>query len=394
MTAKQTYRPEVRRALPALVGQRWITNIGIRVMFTFLPSFARGSGLSIEQLGLLLTGRDLAGLAAPATGRLIDRRGTAPVLGIAGFIAATGLLLGAFSAVGLAVGLVVMGIGKVGFDVGLNSWIGQEVAYERRARAFGQIELTWALAGLIGLPIAGLLIDHVAWWSVPLVLGSASMLLSFRIRQVVAATETAKTTETSTAKVKPRVIRMLASLTGLVLASQLLFITHGLWLEDTHGLSPSRIGGVVVLFGIIEMIGTLTTATLTDRVGKRRSVLAGSALLVCGTTGLVLFPDVSLPYGLAILGAAFLGFEFAFVSSLPLIAELQPDARGQVLGYSLAFTTITRALGSFVGTWLYVQTSFVGVMSLAAGAAVVGLLAVYLVVEEPLMPLGVSKVVN
>lgn len=383
MTPRQTYRPEVRRALPALVMQRWLTNIGIRVMFTFLPSFARGTGLSIRQIGLLLTCRDLTGLAAPRTGRLVDQRGTAPVIVVASFIAAAGLGLGAFSAAGLAVGLVVMGLGKIGYDVALNAWVGDEVAYDRRARAFGQLELTWAAAGLVGLPLCGLLIEHVAWWSVPAALGTASMLASLRIRQVLDTSQVHKSADIGSVRIEPRVVRMLMAMAILILSSQLLFISHGLWLEENHNLTPAKIGFAAILFGIIEGLGTLTTAAITDRLGKRNSILIGGTLLMCGTLSLAIWDQTGLPVGLALLACSFLGFEFAFVSSLPLAAELQPQARGQVMGHYLAYGTVVRAGGSLIGTWVYVRIGFDGVMALAAANAAIGLIMIFLVLEEP-----------
>ncbi len=352
-------------------------------MFTFLPSFARGTGLSIVQMGQLLSVRDMTGLGAPVLGRVADRRGTGPVMAITGTMAAVGLLLSVFSTAGLIVGFVMMGIGKVGFDVALNAWIADEVSYERRARAFGLMELTWAAAALIGLPLSGLIIDRFDWRAVLISLGIFSLLVNIRVHQVVDRPTTPSTRPRYPLTLSPRVVVTLLSLGLLTLASQLLFVSHGLWLDESHGLNPASIGSVVIVFGLIEAVGTLTTSAVTDNLGKRNSVLAGSILLFAGTTTLALWSELPLVAGLILLGAAFLGFEFAFVSSLPLIAELVPEARAQVIGLSLGFGTVVRAIGSTVGTLLYTQAGFTGVMTLAASTTAVGFVLVVFVVREP-----------
>lgn len=394
MSVLSHYRPEVRRALPALVFQRWISNVGIRVMFTFLPSFARGANLSVEQFGRVLTLRDLMGLIAPLTGRLTDNRGTRPMVLIGGTAAALGILLSVFSPVGLAVGFAMMGLGKMAYDVALNSWVGDEVAYERRGQAFGFLELSWAAAALIGLPLCGLLIDHVAWWSVPLVFGALGLLASVRIAQVMPRPSIDEQSPPKKLVITPNIVWTLLGIGGLIITSQFLFVSHGLWLEDTYGLNPGSIGSVVVIFGIIEAAATLTTTTLTDRLGKRNSILAGSVLLAFGTAMLAFFPDVPLGLGLAFLGVAFLGFEFAFVSSLPLVAELDPDARAQVMGLTLGFSTVLRGTGTLVGTTLYVNQGFGTVMTAATAASLSGLLIIFFFIREPVPSQGPQTVMK
>lgn len=363
-------------------------------MFTFLPSFARGTGLTIEQMGQVLTLRDLTGLGAPAMGRLADRKGTGPVMAFTSLLVGAGLLLSVFSTIGLLVGFVVMGIGKIGYDVALNAWVGDEVSYDRRARAFGLLELTWAAAALVGIPLCGLLIDRISWRAAPVALGIASLLIGFRVRQVVDR----PTIHPDQAKVRPqltpRVMATLFGLGSLTLTSQLLFVSHGIWLEDAFGLTPSSVGSVVIVFGLIEVTATLTTTAITDRLGKRNAVLLGGVLLLFGTTVLARMTDPSLASGLILLGIAFLGFEFAFVSSLPLVAELDPKARAQIIGLFLGFGTVIRAAGSLIGTMLYVGGGISRVMTLGAISTAVSLVIVILFVREPVTTNPSSEVLN
>lgn len=377
------YQPQVRNALPALVAQRWISNVGVRMMFTFLPAVATGSGLSIPEIGRLLTLRDLTGLAAPALGRTKERRGARIILLLGGLAAAVGLLLSVLSPIGLIIGFTLMGIGKVAYDVALNSWIGDQVAYERRARAFGILELSWASAALVGLPICGLLIEKIAWWAAPTLFGVLGILATARLHQVMPK-DTSQTGDAGPPlRITATIIWTLTSLAALIFGSQLIFVSHGLWLNDAHGLSPSTIGSVVIVFGVIEAVATLTTTAFTDRLGKQRSVIAGAVLLLVGSTGLAWVTNPSLPLGLFLLALAFLGFEFAFVSSLPLVAELDPVARARAMGLTLGMATLVRAVGSLVATRLYVGPGFTTVMTVSAGSIAVGLAIMSIINCEP-----------
>ncbi|MGI9599224.1 MAG: MFS transporter [Acidimicrobiales bacterium] len=176
---KSAFRPEVRRSLPTMILLRLVVNTGSRMMFTFLPEFSRGTGMGIDRLGWLLSLRDLSGLAAPFVGRTSDRVGTRKVMVAGGALGAVGMFLFTLGSTGVAIGLACYGLGRIAYHVGMNAWVGHEVAYERRGRATGQVEMTWAGAALIGLPTMGLLIDRLGWRAAPAVLGLAMVPLTF-----------------------------------------------------------------------------------------------------------------------------------------------------------------------------------------------------------------------
>ena len=177
------FRPEVRRALPALVASRFAVNVAMRMGYTFLPAFARGAGLSVGATSAVLSARELTALSAPLMGRWSDRWGAIRVMGVCGLVAGTGLLIATLGAPGLVVGFVILGIGRTANQVALNAWVGSVVAYERRGRATGLVELTWGGAALVGLPLVGLLIDGVAWWAPQAVLGVLLLVVGVTILQ-------------------------------------------------------------------------------------------------------------------------------------------------------------------------------------------------------------------
>jgi predicted MFS family arabinose efflux permease len=377
------FDPGVRRSLPWLVAFRWISNAGVRFAYTFLPAIARGTGLPVEEVGRLLALRDLTGLAAPGAGRLSDRLGTTRVLVLGGLVAVGGLVASVFGPVGLLAGFVAFGLGKIAFDLALNAWVGHEVPYARRGRAMGLVELAWALAAVLLLPVIGVMIDLFGWHAAPLFLAAAGAPLLVGIRRVASTTHVPPAGSPARPTFDRATIGLYAAFGALTLASQFLIVGHGLWLEDTYGLGAAQVGLAVVAVGAVELVATVGTIAGTDRLGKRRAVAGGSLLLGLAAAGLAVAEAPPLVVGLALLAVAFLGFEFAFVSALPLVAELDPGARATAIGIALGTSTVIRAAGSWIGASLYVAQGFTALMTTSAAAAALTIALTATVVREP-----------
>lgn len=380
------FAPSVRRSLPWLVAFRWVSNAGVRFAYTFLPAIARGTGLSVEEVGRLLALRDLTGLGAPVAGRLSDRIGTPRIMLVGGLVAVGGLAGSVVGPVGLVLGFVAFGIGKIGFDTALNAWVGHEVAYGRRGRAMGLVELAWALAALLLLPVLGVLIDRFGWGSAPLFLAAAGVPLLVGIRRIASTTHERAAGPPAKPTFNRTTLGLYAAFGALTLASQFLIVGHGLWLEDAYGFEATQIGFAVVSVGIVELVATIGAITGTDRLGKRRAIMGGSALFGLSAAGLAVTEAPPLALGLAMLALAFLGFEFAFVSALPLVAELDPDARATAIGIALGSSTMIRAAGSVVGPTLYVAEGFTALMATSAAASVGTIALTATLVREPGAP--------
>ncbi len=369
-----------------MVTQRFLGNVGFRLAFTFLRPFSVGTGLTIQQLGTVLALRDLLGLGAPAAGRLSDRYGATRLMIIGGWVTVAGLLITALGRTGLIVGFLVFGAGKLAYDIPMNAWVSDRVAYERRGKALGWVEVSWAAAALVGIPICGLLIDRVSWRAAPVAIGVAMIPALFGVaRRIEPAT-----TQSAADRVKPTLslnsILALAALCTLTFCSQLLFVGHGLWLGDTYGFDAAKVGFAVITLGVVEACASLSTTVLADRLGKRIAMIGGCALMVAGMVALAIQDAPTLGIGLAFLAAAFLGFEFAFVSALPLISELDPAARAQMIGLGLGASTAARAVGSFIGAPLYERSGFDALMTLGAGAGLVGIAVMIFGMVEPATP--------
>jgi len=354
------------------------------MLFTFLPAFARGSGLSVASLGWVLFARDMTGLLGPAAGGVVRRVGPWRAMVGAGLLGAVGMLLVPFGAVGIAVGLVLWGLCRNGFIIGLNSWIGDAVAYERRGRAIGLVELTWAAAALIGLPIMGVLIDQLGWWVAPTALGMLGLPFAALMARIDSETEVGATATSSQAITMSRnTIAALVALALMTGAAQFLLFTHGLWLESTYDFDPAQVGFAIVAVGAAEAAASYSTSRIADRLGKRNGVIAGTIVLACALGGFAAMPAPHLAIGLGLLVVAFLGFEFAIVSSIAMVTELEPHGRAAVIGRSVGLSTIARAGVSLLSGWLYETVSFRSIMLLAAATAVAAIILLVGFVVEP-----------
>jgi predicted MFS family arabinose efflux permease len=136
------------------------------------------------------------------------------------------------------------------------------------------------------------------------------------------------------------------------LASEMIVVVFGAWLEDSFGLSLVALGGVAFLIGASELAGEGATFAFTDRIGKRRAILIGLTISAIGFALLVPARD-EMALGLFVLGVALFGFEFTIVSSIPLASELVPSARARYLAWMVVAMSLARGIGAAVGPNLF-----------------------------------------
>ena len=53
------------------------------------------------------------------------------------------------------VGLCLLSLGKVGYDIALGAWIADRVPWERRSRVIGLTEIAWSASLLLGVSLLG-----------------------------------------------------------------------------------------------------------------------------------------------------------------------------------------------------------------------------------------------
>jgi predicted MFS family arabinose efflux permease len=165
-------------------------------------------------------------------------------------------------------------------------------------------------------------------------------------------------------------------------AQMMVFAVVGDWFVTSLGMSITGLGLNTMLLGLAELTGTGLAALFSDRVGKRRTAMGGLML------GLPLAAILGFTGGNAVVGVSVLllmdvGIELAFVAVLPLITELDPDARASAIGLAMAVITLSRATSSIVAGVVYVNFGM-EVIGLIAATAIAGcLIALWRGVSEP-----------
>jgi predicted MFS family arabinose efflux permease len=370
----ESYPPVVRRGVPTLTAARLATNAVYRFAPPFLATIARGLDVDLADLGVALAVTELAGLTSPIVGRSIDRlpRRPAMVAGLVG-IAVGSLIVAASSGIVLfTVGLLVLGMTKVVFDVALISWTADHVPYDRRGRVTGLLETSWALGLLIGVTLLGLVAAVTSWrWSYVVgaigVVAMAGVVLT-RLDREPAVHRSRNRPIAPATRLDTAGWAAVVGMLGLTAAAQALFVTFGAWLEDDFGFGTAALSAVTFGIGGLELVASTTSAARTDRWGKERSVVGGAVVMI--PCGLLLFAIQShVGVGLVALAVFIAAFEFSIVSTIPIGAELSPGTPGRGIGTLLAAGTVGRMLMAVPATVLYEAHGFGAPVLLAVASA-------------------------
>lgn len=397
----------------------------------FLMVFAAGLGVSAVTMGQLVSLRNIMGLVAPVVGHMADRIGYRLIMRVSLLLAGIGVLLLSTGA-GLPVlilSMVVAGLGQGGFTPTLHSYLSSKLPYEKRSRYLGIVEYSWALAGIIGLALIGVLIELFSWREPLYVLGGGLIAAAVLLGTLPKAESPqfadseddtdADTVSDTGAAPGPRQSSASAA-TGLVepaepprsRAGRLLhffylgehwksawsavlvnvfnffaithiMIIHGGWLEMEYGLAPSKLGLVALLLGLFDWAGSIIVSVAGDRIGKRKSVLIGAGGMVV-FFGLLPFLNISLPLALVSLLLPRFFFEFATVSNFPLLSEQYPIQRGKIMSLSVAGGLLGTTIAATTGPAAYLHLGVWGLGPFSAAAAAVScILIIVFVREEP-----------
>lgn len=350
MRAEQAPLPE---GFALVAAGRFVTNVAFRLVFPFLPRIAAGLGVSLTTMGSALAFRELAGAAAPLLGRSADRRGHAHamVVGLAA-LGATMVLQGASAGLWLfTLGLIIASLAKNLFDAGSAAWVGDVVHFTARGRAMGMIEMSWAAAFIVGMPIAALLI-RISTWRTPFLVAALMCVLMALVLHTRLRGATRDRTDAPAMTWTRTIVAAVATITAIGIGHSQMLVTFASWLEDEHAVSVSGLGLTAVVIGLSELCGSGGSALLGDRIGLRRGLRTALALAV-PASALVMAGSASLPLALALMALYFVVVEFAVVALLSLFTELDNVARGTVMGWAFAGFTLGHAVGAVLGSQLY-----------------------------------------
>ena len=384
------------RVTAVIVITRLILGAGVQIFFPFLPIIAAGLNISEITLGRFLGLRGVSALVAPIFGTTADKRGYRRIIQVALLLAATGNLLIYFSQSlpVFVVGLFILGIGTSGVTPTLVAYMSHLLPFERRSRGLGMLEYTWALVGIMVLPLFGWLIDGTSWRLPFLLMGGLEIIAIFWFMNLPPVS-----TLPERPTVRPALSVVLrdffdfganwrsawAVLLGdsfTKFSGNILSISFGIWLLKEYGLTASRLGQVAFLLGFADICGSGLVSLVGDRLGKRRSVLVATAFGVLFFSTLPLW-NQSLTTAVIGLFLARWTFEFSIVSHIVLASEQSPAQRGKMLTMRIGLGFIAVTLGSIWGPALYAAFGVAGIgVPGAISMALAWLVARFLTVER------------
>ncbi|MGW8224983.1 MAG: MFS transporter [Anaerolineales bacterium] len=331
-----------------------------RMVYPFLAVFGRGIGVDLPTMSLALTLRAFTGIFGPFLASIGDSRGRkiGMLSGLVIFILGLTLVMIWPTFPSFLVALILSMLGKYIFDPSMQAYLGDRVVYQRRGRVLAITELSWSLSFLVGVPVMGFLISRYGWQA-PFPVLALLGLMALGVLAWMIPTDRVKTFQT--VGLRGNVQKMLANppvLAALIMAvfvsaaNEVINLVFGIWLENSFGLIIAALGAAAALIGLSELGGESLAAAFTDRLGKPLAIGIGLGL---NCLAVLLLPILGVSTAGAFAGLFFfyLTFEFALVSSVPMMTEVMPSARATVMAFATASVSLGRALGALVASPLF-----------------------------------------
>ena len=365
-TAKQ--KNGILGTLLAAFTTRCVINTTNRFIYPFAPVLSRGLGVPLTAVTSVIALNQATALIGVFTSSIGDRTGYKRMMMSGLVILIVGMLLVSFLPLYLSfvVAMFLSGLGKNFFDPAIQAYVGTRVSYKRRGFVVGVLEISWSVATLAGIPMAGLIISKMGWQAPFLVLAGSGVICLWlvavfikddsRMEQVAEITETSKISNTFNTLIKSmgplfkhsRALGAMGFAFLVSFANDNLFVIYGAWLENLFDFSVVDLGLGTAVIGVGELCGSVGTALLADRFGLKRSVCCG--LLLSGFSYLLIpVSEFSIWSALGALFLIFFMFEFTIVCFISMCTELIPGSRATMMSLFFGAAGLGRVSGAFYG---------------------------------------------
>eukprot|EP00163_Fabomonas_tropica_P019477 TRINITY_DN3415_c0_g1_i1.p1 TRINITY_DN3415_c0_g1~~TRINITY_DN3415_c0_g1_i1.p1 ORF type:complete len:558 (-),score=71.39 TRINITY_DN3415_c0_g1_i1:33-1469(-) len=380
---------------------KFCANTASRFVYPFSPFLSEDLGVSVAAYNGALAAGEAITLTATFVGPLGDFLGKRDIMIAGGITMIVGL-----SVMGIAPSLAMLYVSRMLFMTGfslffptMQSYLGMYVPVATRGRVTGLIESAWALSGLLGLFLMGLLIDAggIRW---PFIALASALFLALvfipwilyndkQDRHDAAGSATSIWTVFVTLfsvwkSVLSKRVSYLVMLMGFMqsFAGTLVFASYGLWLERDHDKDVSFVGQTTIGLGAAEFVGAMTVTFVSDKLGLKRSVGGSLALLSLAYFALAASANI-LPLGLAVSFTSFGLYEVALISSIAIVSEVIPAHRNVITTLYLAALAISRLAGALLVEPLWHARGMVAIGCVGGAAVVVAFVASVLIKYQP-----------
>lgn len=358
----------LRRARLAVAAVFFLNGAGVASWVVRIPAVQARLGMSAGTLGLVLLGAAVGALVAmPLAGRLVVRRGSAPVTRAAALAFAASLAVPALAPNPwlLALALVLFGAANGTLDVAMNA---QAATVERGygRPIMSSFHAMFSAGGLAGAALGGAVaaarVDPV--WHLAGAAVAVAAAAPFAARAMLPAADDAAPGAHATAR-PTAVLVALGVLAFCVLFQEgAIADWSAVYLRGAAGAGPGLAAAGYAAFSVTMALGRAVGDALTVRLGARRLVRLGGAAAAVGIALAVLVPHSAA----AVAGFGLVGAGLATV--FPAVLAASSRIPGVASGAGIAFVSTFGYTGFLAGPPLI---GFVAeATSLRGGLAVVG----------------------
>jgi predicted MFS family arabinose efflux permease len=356
-------RPPIsERKLVSLVGTaRFIATLDFAMVLPLGPDFAKVLGIPVSKLGMVGGSYIAAEVAAAMAGaffldRFDRRRALAVALtGLAVGTAACGLATGFVS---LLVARMVAGVFGGTTDTLAFAIVADAVAPERRGRAIGAIQSSFAVASMLGVP-AGLELARLGGWRAPFftlaALGAvvaAAALSMLPPQRAHLSTQPVPFREMLS---RPLVRRSLTAVAIGTMAHYTLVPSLSAYVQCNRGYPRDRLG-LIYMIGGAFVFGTARLAGwLGDRYGTTPIVLFGTTLYAAVLIFGFIYPMEAIPVLVVFVGFM-ISASFRFIPMQALSSRIPaPHERARFMSTQSVVDCGAQAIGAMLGAQILTE---------------------------------------
>lgn len=345
------------------------------------PFLANYFGIKGSNVILLNLGYSLSGVFVPFIGYLSDKYGKKRFIlyGLIFFV--LGSIVCGFSknAILFSIGRVFIGISYFTLMSTLLSYLSDFINYDNRGKANGVMRFSFSLAILISPVYASFIVNNynsLKYVYLPLAIIAIVPFVILIFLPDSRRVETPKLSINNIVKIakKPKNSLILTSLFLIITAPTLIYNYLGLHLSSNFNFTQSSIGSFYSIIAIGTIIGVISSALLSDRVGNLKYsklffFICLMSLLPLGFTNNLLLLTVS-----SFIFA--LGLDGGFSAFQTYITEVEKEMRGTFLSLMYTVNALTITFYSITARSLY---EFGGMKIISIISFIFILLGLYLI---------------
>jgi MHS family alpha-ketoglutarate permease-like MFS transporter len=381
---------ETRRCIMAIVGAssgnlvEWFdffvySFCSIYFAHAFFPNGNTSTQL-LNTAGVFATGFLMRPVGGWMFGRIADRYGRRSSMIISVLMMCAGslviALLPTYATIGAAAPALLLvarcfqGL-SVGGEYGTSATYMSEVALAGRRGFFASFQYVTVIGGQVLALIVVVILQQIlsteelrAWgWRVPFAIGAVAALVSLYLRRSLEETSTSATRSRSDAGTLRGLLthkRAVATVVGFTAGGSLAFYTFTTYMQkylvNTAGMHPKTASAVMTTALIVYMFMQPVFGALSDRIGRRISMILFGVLATIGTVPLLYaLKEVTNPYAafaLVIIALAIVSL-YTSISGLIKAEMFPPEVRALGVGLSYAIANaIFGGSAEYVALWL------------------------------------------